>query len=116
MWLLNANDGTQRKGIALLSRRFPIVRCQVRERGGVFRRQYISEDDSYAERGNRLPLTARGCPKTKARGANRQDPQRGDRPLQDEVFEKLDAMLSTGHGGESLVMENALGAHHTRIH
>jgi len=113
MWLLNATTEQQRKGLAdYFSPTIPIVRMSGGGNGA------FSGDSIFSEM--TLPQNGTGASDScvaaedKARGATGSDPSAEETAVQDEVFEKLDAMLQ-GHGGESLVMENALEHIITRI-
>ena len=112
MWLLNATTEQQRKGLAdYFSPTIPIVRVSGGGNGA------FEGDSIFSEM--TLPQNATGASDEnptaadQARGATGNTLSNGD-IAQNEVFESLDEMLQ-GHGGESLVMENALEHIVTRI-
>lgn len=113
MWLLNATTEQQRKGLAdYFSPTIPLVRVSGGGNGS-FSGESIFSEMTLPQNGTGSSAN-RPAAEDKARGATGSDPSEAETAAQNEVFEKLDEMLQ-GHGGESLVMENALEHIVTRI-
>ena len=114
MWLLNATTETQKKGLAdYFSPTVPISRISGGG-DGAFGGDSVFSEDALPQVGTGS-TSMRPTEQNQARGdTGTSDADGKDAAAQDEIFEALEADL-IGHGGESMVMENALEHIITRV-